>query len=141
VLWCTRRDLDQDVGDVGDRDRLDQQRRHLGHLPVPRPPQDHGGVVEELGGSQNRGGDWAGQRDPLLGTFAGVAGVALDPVDAHDRQRHMVADAGVVLGGQQLPGGGGGEECPRLLGAAGRGVGDIDHGIDPPARPPPRARS
>jgi hypothetical protein len=57
-------------------------------------------------------------------------GVALDPVDAHDRQHHMVADAGVVLGGQQLPGGGGDEECPRLLGAAGPGVGDIDHGMD-----------
>jgi hypothetical protein len=33
VLRCTQRDLDQDVCHVGDRTRLDQQRRHHRHLP------------------------------------------------------------------------------------------------------------
>jgi hypothetical protein len=142
VLRCTQRDLDQDVCHVCDRNRLDQQRRHRRNLPAPRPPHDHRGEVEELRRSDDGRRDRAGQRHPLLCALAGVVRVALDPVHAHDRQHHMLADARVVFGGQQLPGGG--AERPHLLRVDGWGVGDVDHGIDTTsvsASPSPLTRS
>jgi hypothetical protein len=58
-----------------------------------------------------------------------VVAFVWDPVQADDRQHHMMADARLVLGGQQVPGDRG-EERPHLVGVHALGAGDVDDGLD-----------
>ena len=67
--------------------------------------------------------------EALLLALAGVVGVAFDPVDADDRQQHVVAHAGPLLGGEQVAGGGA-EVGHRLVGIGRRRVRGVDERLD-----------
>jgi len=66
---------------------------------------------------------------PPIGDLASVAPVALDPVDADDRQHQMMPDARALLGFQQ-PRGYCLEEVAHGGHVRGRGVGDVDGRLD-----------
>ena len=122
------RDLGEDLADVGRRDRLHQQRGHGGAAVALGPADHHLGELVELGGREDRVGDRAGRDELLLAALAGVVGVPLDAVDADDRQQHVVAHAGALLGGEQALGHRA-ERRPRALGVLRRRVGHVDDGL------------
>jgi len=67
--------------------------------------------------------------EALLLALAVVVGVAFDPVDADDRQQHMVAHARPLLGGEQVAGGGA-EVGHRLVRIGHRRVRGVDERLD-----------
>jgi hypothetical protein len=97
-----RRDLGENVADVGGRDRLHQQRRHDGHLPHPRPPDHLRGKLVELCGALDREGNRPGGEERLLHELTGVVRVSLQTVHADDGQQHVVPDLCPLLGGQEV---------------------------------------
>ena len=68
----------------------------------------------KLGGRDDRPGHGPGFDEAFLLAFAGVVGVAFDPVETDDRQQHVVTYPGLVLGGEQVVGDGA-EVCHGLV--------------------------
>src|SRR2546423_266888 len=80
-----RCDLDQDLGEVADVDRLDEQGRYERRIAVPRPRRHHGREVVEVRRPDDRRRDRPGSRQPLLMLLPDVVRVVADTVDADDR--------------------------------------------------------
>jgi hypothetical protein len=75
-------------------------------------------------------GDRAGRGELLLTALARVVGVALDPVDADDREHDVMPDARSPLGLEQMTGLEP-EEVARFLGVRRHRVRDVDRHLDP----------
>jgi hypothetical protein len=83
-------DLGENLTDVGGGDRLQKQRRHGGDIALPHPSDDGAGELVKLRGALNRDRNGAGTKHLFLQALAGVVRVALDSIDAHDRQQHVM---------------------------------------------------
>jgi hypothetical protein len=127
----TFRQDDERGGHLAGRDRLHPQPRHQCHRPVPAI-QDLAGELVELGRPQHAGRQPTGQHEFLLPPLAGVV-AGVDPVDADDRHRDVMADTGPLAGGQQLPGRLL-EEPDRGVAAQRRDIAHVDHRRDPAQR-------
>jgi hypothetical protein len=88
----------------------------------------------ELGGRNDRPRHRPGFDETLLVPFAGVVGVALDPLDTDDRKQHVVAHPSPMFGGEQVAGGGA-EVRHHLVGIRRRRVRGVDDRLDSRDRP------
>ena len=112
-----------------DRDGLHEQWGNDGGLPLSSPTDHHGGEIMELGRANNGVRDRPGLDEVFLVSLPDVMSVAVDAVDAKDRQKNVVSDAGSFFGFEKVPGRVGEELSCRVV-VSNQRVRDVDDGID-----------